>query len=617
MPPFEIDEIDEEEIPTYEQENPAEEEAPKSSLQALVVDDAVDPSQVASCLHDIYAAQVASAQDEEAQERSALDIVVEASSLLIEEFAMVVADRNVLETIQRELDEYIFPRISLLYSDISAIQASDVAKLISFADLYNSTFSKRGLTVSQDRIADFEELATEYLRRGVHDQMHLMIGNSLRLRDDEDITENSEGHFITGHPEDVAFMIEMQLSVAREHLPARFIGEVLTACNQELFNMITDVMLDLASRWNKVEVERLCAIINDASRLIEQCDERNAAVLDRNNSEHEEVGDELCKELTELSLHATRFLCERVMLDLREPDPILNRVGGKQWESGNMLVIETTVATLKDYADDIQEWIPHNYYFPKYLKHCFDMTVQAYLESFFALTMQRGVEDPLKASQMLHRDWQNLTKFFCISGMAKYLGHAGHHSKTVVTERLGLLQAMSFLLTPSIPPAKLESEIKTFLLHFGSEVGIAAVLHMAGLRNRHIGDKESAEWHSAVGNAAQTLLSDESSKAPATFTLPDLRTSEYIVRVRVVEDKDESPEKATLNKLTQRPGLQQRWGASFRASGRRLLKSDRTLLSTWKAEARQEQELPPKPKLSKNAQSEYNLGGSKLAQRTT
>ena len=596
-------------LPQHEQESHEPEEDPV--LQDLVVDGKVDPKEVTSFLHEMYASHISRTQDEE-EERPVMEVVLEASSLLVNEFAMVSADQTVLEIIQGELDEYIFPRISLLYVDISAIQASDVAKLVSFAELYNKTLVKKGMTVSKDRLADFEELANEYLRRGVHDQMHLMIRNSLRLRNEEETKLNRQGHLVTGHPEDIAFMIEMQIAVARQHLPPRFLGEVLTACNHELSNMIADIMLDVGSRWSKIEVERLCVIINDASRMIEGCEERNNALLDRNNSEHQKAGEDLCRELMELSLHATRFLCERIMLDLREPDPILTRIGGMAWETGAILITEITVATLKDYSDDISEWISESYYFPKVLRHCFDMTLQAYFESFFTMTMSKGIKDPEVASRILHQDWQNLHQFFCGSGMTEYIGRAGHYTKQVIESRLGLIQAMSFILTPTIPPDKLKSNINTVLMQFGTEVGVAAVLHLAGLRSRRINESEAMEWHAVVGETMLTFMSEEASKSKPPYTLPDLRDSEYIIRVRTVNRKES--EDSALRTLSKHPSKRKGLGASFRKSARRMLKSDRTLLSTWKTPPEEEM-WQEKPELSKPAQSERNLGGNELAQR--
>jgi hypothetical protein len=577
------------------------------SLQDMVVNGKIDPKQVTLFLHDMYTSHIVKTQEEE--EISTLEVVLEASSLLVNEFAMVSASETVLETIQRELDEYIFPRIALLYTDISTIEASNVAKLISFSDLYNDTLLKRGMEVPKDRLADFEELCTEYLRRGVHDQMQLMIANSLRLREKEEIKRNRHGHLVTGHPEDISFMIEMQIAVAREHLPARFVGEVLTACNQELFNMTADIMLDVGSRWSDIEVERFCAIINDASRMIEQCENRNEALLDPSHSEHQKAGDDLCRELTELSLHATRFLCERIMFDLREPNPILTRVGGTSWETGALLVSETTVATLKDYVDDISEWIPDDYYFPKFLQHCFHMTLQTYFESLFAMTLSTGIKDPEVASRVLQQDWQNFHQFFCSSGMAGYIGRAGHYTKDVMESRLGLLLSISLILTPTLPPTKLKSEINALLMQFGAEVGITAILHLAGLRNRHIAQKEATEWRTVIQEEMQAF---EASKAKPPYTLPDLRNSEYIVRVATVKQQNAVDEDSTLTKLSQRPGLGKRWRASVRASRRRMLKSDRTLISTWKTPPENEM-WQAKPTLSKQAQSEYKLVENKLA----
>lgn len=594
---------------SHEPEKDAVNETPES-LQDLVVDGKVDPKQITLFLHDMYTSHIVKSQEEE--ERSTLEVVLEASSLLVNEFAMLSASQTVLETIQGELDEYIFPRISLLYTDISTIQASNVAKLISFAELYNDALVKRGMAVSKDRLADFEELATEYLRRGVHDQMRLMIGNSLRLRDDEEIKRNRHGHLVTGHPEDISFMIEMQIAVAREHLPARFLGEVLTACNQELFNMTADIMLDVGSRWSDIEVERFCAIINDASRMIEQCEDRNEVLLDPSDSEQQKAGDDLCRELTELSLHATRFLCERIMLDLREPDPILNRVGGTSWETGSLLISEATVATLRDYTDDISKWIPGDYYFPKFLQHCFHMTLQAYFESLFAMTLSTGIKDPEMASRVLQQDWQNFHQFFCSSGMAEYIGRAGHYTKQVMESRLGVLRSMALILTPTVSPTKLKSEINAVLKQFGAEVGITAVLHLAGLRNRHIAESEAVEWRAVVQGEMQAF---EASKAKPPYTIPDLRNSEYIVRVATVKLQDGVEVDSTLAKISQRPGLGKRWRASVRASRRRILKSDRTLISTWKAPPENEM-WQPKPKLSKKSKSEYKVEGKKLAQHS-
>ena len=270
-----LSEIEEEQ---EEEEEEEEELPPVSILQYLVVDGQVNTEELQSAIHNMYSAHVASShegrQEEQEEPDSAIGTVLDASSLLINEFALLISENpEVLETIQQAIDDYIFPRISLMYTDASTLRASEVAKLISFADLYNDALSEKGMTVSKDRLASFEELATEYLRRAVHDQMKLMIGNSLRLRNEEPPRLNAQGLIVTGNPEDVSYMMKMQLAVARDHLPPRFLSEVLTACNLELENMLGDIMLDVESNWKQRGIEHLCAAVNDTAALIEQCEE--------------------------------------------------------------------------------------------------------------------------------------------------------------------------------------------------------------------------------------------------------------------------------------------------------------------------------------------------------
>ena len=300
------------------------------------------------------------------------------------------------------------------------------------------------------------------------------------------------------------------------------------------------------------------------------------------------------------------------MLDVREPDPLLTRVGTPAWEQGSDPIISSTIRTLDDYFSDVELWIVEGYFYPKVLRHCFDMTLQTYVDSFFANTMAKGIKDPLVVSRELQQDWQELNQFFCAKDeQAGYLGHAGHHSKEEATRRLGVIQALSFLMTPSITPSKLEPEINTILRQFGTEAGITALLHIAGLRNRHISTSEAAEWHQVAKEAIEAFVDEDASKVKPVFTLPDIRDSKYIARVRSANNElNDSLRSAGLDNLPHRNSIRKRWGASFRASGRRLMKSDRTLLSTWK----QKDEAAAPNALPENVSSEYSPDGTKVAQ---
>ncbi len=106
----EIEEEEEEELPPPP--------PPESAFQYLIVDGAVDAKALSTALHEMYSAHVAGAQDihEENQADSAIGTVLEASSLLVDEFSLLNADQEVLETVQEAMDDYIFPRISLMYT---------------------------------------------------------------------------------------------------------------------------------------------------------------------------------------------------------------------------------------------------------------------------------------------------------------------------------------------------------------------------------------------------------------------------------------------------------------------------------------------------------------------
>lgn len=622
---------------------PQEEE---NTLAKLVEREDLSYQEVSVFFHERYTEFVA---QEAEKSRSPLDIVLDASALLVDEFVTVnpQTDRVLLHN---ELDVYIFPRITLLYRDISKVQASDVAKLISWADHYQAQLASIGMKVSKHRLADFEELATEYLKRGVHDQMQIMIQNSIQLLESEDaiMQDGTTGRLITAHPEDIAFMVEMQLSVARETLPPRFLAHVLTACNDEIFNMVADLMLKVGSRWKQMEVERLCATINDALRLSEQCEERNEELVDVSNEEHVQSGEDVCKELTELALHATRYLCERIMLDLVDLDPILTSIGKPRWEQDNTVSpVDTAIVTLKDYFADIFEWVPDRYVFPKCVKHCFDMTLQLYIHSFFSHTMANGLlQDPSQASGVLQKDWQKLLQFFANKEMEEYAGCAGHYSKSVLVARLDLLQALSVLLTPTIPPNQMQAEIEIVLHQLGIEVGVPAVLHMAGLRQGSVrynkntkAHHESDIWHEMLQQVTEKL--DQQEKPPRNsfdYKLPDLRNSEYIQRVRpsgrsgghlTCENGDKKNSRpsllssatptaapASFRLVQRRPGLCGKMGESFRrATSRRgggFGRSDR-MLATWRDidDEEDEQERTKEDRRTK----EMQLRGSQLSQR--
>lgn len=125
-----------------------------------------------------------------------------------------------------------------------------------------------------------------------------------------------------------------------------------------------------------MSVEVLCAQINDASSICDQCEICNTEFPAE--EEHQEIGERLCRAFMKLTMFTANHLCERIMLDMQDPEPILTTVGNEAlWASSN--AARRTNATLGDYFEDLEEWI-HPHFFPKCLNHCFDLTLDRYFE---------------------------------------------------------------------------------------------------------------------------------------------------------------------------------------------------------------------------------------------
>jgi hypothetical protein len=257
-------------------------------------------------------------------------------------------------------------------------------------------------------------------------------------------------------------------------------------------------------------------------------------------AELKENAQDLVCDLTELSLDTTRFLCEYMLYNLREPESILTSIGSVEWErSERPCAIDRTIATYEDFFADLEKWIySSQYFFPKVLQHCFDMTLKTYLESFFANTMTKGIQDPAEVAKVLEKDFGRLKGFFHGSIFEKYHGSGGFHKRGVINDRLSILLSLAVLIDPTTQPARIKGDIKAILSHFESGVdGAAVVLHLLGLRKRHQ-RLESIEWLKAISSALKELDnsaacgSSEEKSSSYSFNVPDLRNSKYIHNIR-------------------------------------------------------------------------------------
>jgi len=451
-----------------------------------------------------------------------------------------------LDIVQDTLESFLYPRLYNLFFDMETLTtARDVASAISFMEHFcdSITTCLLDVQVNQPWRQDQETLLSRFLALAVEKEMKELLDRCFELQTPQEIVEDHRnGHLITSVPEQVAYLYRQQVEVAIHRLPARYLEQVVAACNQQLSTCVGDLQLKIGSSWKNISSSLFCAMINDAARLAEQCEVRNEEYL-AENDELLEQGANTVTDLLELSLLATSYLSERIMYDLCEPTrPILTTVGDKVWEvDSKCIAVERTIATLKDFYADLKLWLVSDYYFTKVLKQTFDLTIQIYLESFFGNTLINGVQDAAAASEEMRQDHLRLTIFFNGSNFEQYHENTknGFYSQRKVNSELLILLNISNILAPSHDPDTLSHDIIAVVRRFPEkDGGQAAVLHLAGLRKRYRA-AEGFGWIKAIASAQKQISAEqenercESSRA-MTQVLPDLRNSRFIQNVKTM-----------------------------------------------------------------------------------
>lgn len=376
-----------------------------------------------------------------------------------------------------------------------------------------------------------EVLVEVYLRYGVVRNVTTMLERSMKLRIEGDVYEMQDGRYVTGYTEDVAWIINNQLNVAKENLPGQYTGKVLATCNEALRVAVEQNTMEVGTKWREMSVERLCANINDASNISDQCEERNKAYLENDDRE---AGEVLCGELMELALFATEQLCQRVILDLQDEN-ILTSIGDEEvWaDPAGPSAVECTNRTFSDYFEDLESWLPA-YFFSKVLKHCFDLSMERYIEAFLGNSMSGRIRDAGVTEAAMRRDYDAFVAFWCEGIPLQYHGEAGFYSKRSIHQRLSLILSFQRIVSPKNQADDVQEEIDTVLVELGIECGIPTILHLVGLRGKQEATV-SLRWHEVLSKvkAVVSLEDDEEEqKAPHGYSLPDLRNSRFLTNVQ-------------------------------------------------------------------------------------
>lgn len=455
---------------------------------------------------------------------------------------------SLVETLLGAVDEYVRPRITDHYTPtlLPSVTPGEAARVVAWIHHWQEILEHRTpypTMLDPEWHRDRQLLLELYVERAVRRELREMRAQlsvpQLMAAEDDVVRRNPEGQLVSTTPEQVTFMVDSQLSVALDCLPEVYLEHVLEACNQELSLLVGDWMLSIGTLWKDMPSHWFCVLINDSTRLAELCEERNAAYL-TSDGPYKADAEAVVREFSELSLHATVFLCERIFVHLRDPaQPILTAVGTDAWaEDATQSALERTIATLKDYFSDLETWLGSGYFYPKVLKNCFDMMLHMYVESFFANTLARGVKDPERVAEELNEDYLRLVIFFNSDRFANFHGTNPSASQQFVNSRLHVIRCLSKLVDPKVSADEATGEVRFLMSELKAEkndlsTATSAVFHLVGLRSR-LGGIERIEWLRLVSKTKRALERETATQkcGCGPYRLPDLRNSKFLQNVR-------------------------------------------------------------------------------------
>ena len=363
--------------------------------------------------------------------------------------------------------------------------------------------SNRHLQMTHDCVDEaFDRLTkallSEYVLRVKYQVREWLDKSSWERRGE--VFPNSDGHLVTNDPEDIMYVIHVQLAVAKENVSPFYCLEVMVAILEELEQMQRRIRTSLNSSYENIEIERICSVINDCASLYEKFDSFKTLgdVLDEMSLPSYKLNkkiDQVAVGYVNLAVHASDLLAKSITEDV---NPILANVHTPQWEHEDQITV--LLSTLRDYYADLSIWIPQLFY-SKCVKKCLECILQTYVESFFAKGKSKVPISVRTVACLLEKDRLNLVHFFGSehAEQMKQVGLGGTHA---VEDRFEILRAMSYILL-SREPSDVGNEVKVVLSELGNHYGKASIMYLAknaGQRSR----EKMKLWDAAINAACES-----------------------------------------------------------------------------------------------------------------
>jgi hypothetical protein len=335
-------------------------------------------------------------------------------------------------------EQQLQPRVESLVTEMDVLEVDDIMRMIDWLEYYvhqmgvfDAALLERPMCGQFLGFAD--ELVNEYLHR-IKTQVMQWFTNIQKRQ--VDIIKGNGGFLLTSVPEDMFNVIYMQVEVAKEHLPKPHLKEVVNACLQVLREVQRQTHDTLGQRWKAMDpgdiadvqllllllscltvffvTETLSATINDTDRMHEQCHTFGDQVVSLVVQPEDklvllEMLEDVKAEYISLAIKSVGFLARCIVSDLDEP--VFTRLYSKEWESGDAF-FSIISATLTDYFNDVQSWLPEKYY-SKFTCECLSYVVSQYCMAIRRLAVGSfQFNSELLTARRMIENMETLTEFF-------------------------------------------------------------------------------------------------------------------------------------------------------------------------------------------------------------
>lgn len=181
------------------------------------------------------------------------------------------------------------------------------------------------------------DLLAEYCARTRHQVREWLRKSSSSLEHCEEVLSTANLNLATNGPEDIMYILQMQMSVARELLPSVHCSKVMITILEEIHKMQEKNRLFLTKPTpgveGSIEIDQMCAFISDCTCMYEQLD--NLACKDYLcgtapvTRKLRKKMDKVLLEYVSLAIYASGILAQTIFFDLK---PILSKIHTSHWD---------------------------------------------------------------------------------------------------------------------------------------------------------------------------------------------------------------------------------------------------------------------------------------------